>query len=226
VEKILFWLNSLILRIKRNRQVKLKELAKINLGCGMTVQNGWCNVDGSLNSLVSKFPNFVIKVVYNLTGARKTFSVGEYVDILANHDFVHHDLRFGVPFPKESVSHIYTSHFLEHLLPDQAKLLLQDSYKVLQPGGVMRISIPDLEYAISLYPDDKEAMLEKYFFINDTANSFSNHKYMYDFDSLSELLSEIGFEKVERGEYAKGDFPDVELLDNRMKDSLIIQAYK
>lgn len=49
---------------------------------------------------------------------------------------------------------------------------------------------------------------------------------MYDFDSLSQLLNESGFNKIERGEYCKGSFPDVNLLDNRMKDSLIVQAIK
>jgi predicted SAM-dependent methyltransferase len=224
--RIFFLFNNLILRIKRGRTVQLKGLSKINIGCGMTVQCGWCNVDGSLNSLVSKFPKFAIKIIYNLTGARKTFSVDEYVNILYNNDFVHHDLRYGLPFTKESASHIYTSHFLEHLLPEQAKLLLRSSYNSLQPGGVMRISVPDLEYAIGLYPEDKSSMLDKYFFINDITNSFSNHKYMYDFESMSKLLHEVGFNKVERGEYAKGDFPDVQLLDNRMKDSLIVQAVK
>lgn len=163
--KLLFWLNSFLLRFKRNRKVRLKELSKVNLGCGMTVQSGWCNVDGSLNSLVSKFPKFVIKIVYNMTGARRTFSIDEYVEILSEHDFIHHDLRFGLPFYQESVSYIYTSHFLEHLLPNQVKLLLHDAYNSLAPGGIIRISIPDLEYAIGLYPHDKQAMLDKYFLL-------------------------------------------------------------
>ena len=226
MRNILFIINNILLRFKRNRKIKLKDITKINVGCGMTVQQGWSNIDGSLNALVSKLPKFIILIAYSLTGARKSFTKSEYFEILSNNIFVHHDLRYGLPFNESKVSHIYTSHFLEHLYPEQANLLLRDAYKVLQKEGVIRISVPDLEYAISLYPHNKVDMLKKYFFINDESNTFSNHKYMYDFNSLSSLLYEIGFQKVVKGEYCSGDFPDIDSLDNRGTDSLFVEATK
>lgn len=49
---------------------------------------------------------------------------------------------------------------------------------------------------------------------------------MYDFNSLSNMLYEIGFQKVVKGEFCKGDFPDIDSLDNRAKDSLFVEATK
>ena len=226
MRNIFFIVNNLLLRFKRRRKVKLNASTKINLGCGMTVHKDWCNVDGSLNALISKLPKFLIMIAYSLTGARKSFTKKEYGEILSSNNFVHHDLRYGLPFNEGKATHIFTSHFLEHIYPEQAKLLLKDAYKVLQKGGLIRISVPDLEYAISLYPNNKNNMLNKYFFINDDSNTFSNHKYMYDFDILSDILYEIGFKKVTRSAFCSGDFPNINSLDNRDTDSLFVEAVK
>ena len=227
VKKILFFINTLFLSFKKNREIKDNASPiKVNLGCGLTVTEGWTNIDGSLNSLVSKFPRAVIRLIYRYTGANQSFDVNEYVDIVSNNRFIHHDLREGLPLASETVSHVYSSHFLEHLDKGQAETLLGDAYSALIGGGRIRISVPDLEYAIGLYPNNKADMMEKYFFINDKSNSFSNHKYMYDFDSMSEILKRLGFKDIVRGGFAKGSFPNVERLDNRCQDSLFIEAIK
>ena len=227
VKRLLFLINSAFLALKKNRTLRdINGPVKVNLGCGLTVTQGWVNIDGSLNSLVSKLPEVFIRFIYNYTGANQSFDRDEYVGIVSGNRFIHHDLRSGLPLPEKTVSHVYTSHFLEHLNKEEAHKLLNDSYKALVDGGKIRISIPDLEYAISLYPDKKTEMMEKYFFINDKANPFSNHKYMYDYESMAAILRNIGFKHVERGGFASGDFPNVELLDNRCKDSLFIEATK
>ena len=74
MRNIFFKINNILLRFKRNRKIKLKDITKINLGCGMTVQQGWSNIDGSLNALVSKLPKFIMLIAYSLTGARKSYT--------------------------------------------------------------------------------------------------------------------------------------------------------
>lgn len=219
-------INELILYLKRRRKLSGSEFNKINLGCGMTVCEGWANIDGSPNALVSKLPKKIMRWFYNYSGAKKTFCKNQYVEILHNHIFVHHDLRFGIPLNSSSVEYIFTSHFLEHLYRSDMRKLLADCYRVLVPGGKIRISVPDLAYAINLYPKDKEKMLEKYFFINHFGNDFSNHKYMYDYDIIRDLLIDIGFDEVNRSSFQSQDFPDTDKLDNRPDDSLFVVAIK
>jgi SAM-dependent methyltransferase len=56
-----------------------------------------------------------------------------------------HDLRKGIPFAGNSVDAVYHSHFLEHLDPPIARLFLIEVRRVLRPGGIQRIVVPDLE---------------------------------------------------------------------------------
>ena len=58
---------------------------------------------------------------------------------------VEHDLRTGLPFENDSCDAVYHSHVLEHLTKDDGKKLLAECFRVLKPGGVARVVVPDLE---------------------------------------------------------------------------------
>jgi predicted SAM-dependent methyltransferase len=64
-----------------------------------------------------------------------------------------HDLRRGFPFSAGSFDAAYGSHVLEHLEPDAASRLLRDCHRILRPGGILRIVVPDLEAIARLYLD-------------------------------------------------------------------------
>jgi SAM-dependent methyltransferase len=199
----------------------------LNLGCGLAVTKGWINIDGSLNALVASMPAAVHRLMYRLTGAKAYYSEAEYCRLLDEHVFIHHNLAAGIPLGDGVADYIFSSHFFEHLYQKEAAHLLQDCHRVLKEGALLRISIPDLEYAISLYTKgNKEQMLKNYFFVEDGDSTYSRHKYMYDFEMLSELLSEIGFREITRRKFQEGDLPDVNLLDNRPEDSLFVEARK
>jgi SAM-dependent methyltransferase len=55
------------------------------------------------------------------------------------------DVRKGLPLADQSCDAVYSSHVLEHLRRDEASALLRDMKRVLQPGGVLRVVVPDLE---------------------------------------------------------------------------------
>ena len=71
-------------------------------------------------------------------------------------DVVVHDLRHGLPVPSDSFDAAYGSHVLEHLDPDAASRLLRECYRILRPGGILRIVVPDLETIARLYLDSLE----------------------------------------------------------------------
>lgn len=60
-----------------------------------------------------------------------------------NHD-VDMDLRKPLPFGASTVQFISAEHCCEHLTSKEAWLLFSECYRVLQSGGVVRISVPDL----------------------------------------------------------------------------------
>jgi SAM-dependent methyltransferase len=56
-----------------------------------------------------------------------------------------HDLRKGIPFPDGSVDAVYHSHVLEHIDREHVPGFLAEVHRVLKPGGIHRVVVPDLE---------------------------------------------------------------------------------
>ena len=64
---------------------------------------------------------------------------------------VRHDLRTRLPLGDGSCEVVYHSHLLEHLPHAVAPVFLQECYRVLVPGGILRVVVPDLEMIARLY---------------------------------------------------------------------------
>lgn len=228
LRKFIDLLTQFLGRLKKNRRLSFNQesITKVNLGAGLAVAPGWVNIDGSLNSLVANLPKLFHIAAYYFSGARNFYTKEQYCKILQENKFIHHDIRFGVPFHNATLDYIFSSHFLEHLYLKDAKQLINDCYRSLKVGGRIRISVPDLEHAFNLYKNGEgEKMLASYFFIDDDS-FFAQHKYMYDYEILSSILSQAGFININKSSYQHGDFPDVNLLDNRKEESLFIEASK
>lgn len=56
---------------------------------------------------------------------------------------VQHDLRRPIPLPDGSVTRIHSEDFFEHITPHDAQALLAECHRLLEPGGMMRIGVPD-----------------------------------------------------------------------------------
>ncbi len=70
-----------------------------------------------------------------------------------------HNLLNGIPFPDNSFEVVYHSHVLEHFLPQDAEKLIKECYRVLKPGGILRVAVPDLEIITRNYIRYLEAAL-------------------------------------------------------------------
>ena len=79
------------------------------------------------------------------------------VDVCATDPSVYvHDLHQPFTFEDQSYDAAYGSHVIEHLEPDAAKRLLVECYRVLKPGGILRVVVPDLEAIARGYLDALE----------------------------------------------------------------------
>ena len=61
------------------------------------------------------------------------------------------DLRRGIPYPDASFDVVYHSHVLEHLSRAAGAGFLRECARVLRPGGILRIAVPDLEQIARQY---------------------------------------------------------------------------
>lgn len=74
------------------------------------------------------------------------------IDIQKSGDaVVAHDLRRGIPLPDGSADAVYQSHLLEHLSRCESEFILRECLRVLRPGGVVRVVVPDLEGICRVY---------------------------------------------------------------------------
>ena len=63
----------------------------------------------------------------------------------------HWDLRKDLPFPDASFDVVYHSHVLEHFSPPNGLRFLERCRRVLRPGGLLRVVVPDLETIVERY---------------------------------------------------------------------------
>ena len=200
----------------------------LNLGCGLSIAPGWINIDNSPNARLARYP-WIRWTLWKLgVLSDRHYSVGWSDSILT------YDLKKKLPYKDSSVDYVYTSHFLEHLELEDSRRLMSEVFRILKPGGIVRVVIPDLalgarEYvnAITANRDDANAANEFVDWLQLNRTELRDpHLWMYDAGSLGALLTRAGFSNVVVCEHKKGRVPDCDVLDNRPKDSLHMEAEK
>lgn len=68
------------------------------------------------------------------------------------------------PFPMkdESFSSVFSEHMIEHITYKDGLFMLQEVYRVLKPGGKVRIATPDIKQIIALYTPVKNEAQKQY----------------------------------------------------------------
>lgn len=100
-------------------------------------------------------------------------------------------------FANASVDFIYMSHLLEHVRrPDQAKVL-DEMYRVLKPGGILRLGVPDFDKLLAMYRATGNNMTAiQPMLMGGQDYPFNFHYVMFNEASLTQALREAGFREV------------------------------
>ncbi len=157
---------------------------------------------------------------------------------LVSGDGIQHvgDLREGLPLGPDSLDYAVSIHGLQDLPVPDLVPALRELHRVLKPGGVLRLSVPDLDRAIRAYLDANHA----YFYIKDDEAAsiggkfsyqmtwYSSVRSLFTFDFLEELLGKAGFREVRRCAYREtaSRYAEIVELDNRPRESLFVEAVK
>ncbi|KKS06202.1 MAG: Methyltransferase type 11 [Parcubacteria group bacterium GW2011_GWB1_41_4] len=67
------------------------------------------------------------------------------LDLYHSKDVVYHDLNRGIPYADNTFDAVYSSHVLEHFSREKGGFLIKEIFRVLKPGGLVRLVLPDLE---------------------------------------------------------------------------------
>lgn len=146
------------------------------------------------------------------------------------------DLRGGLPFPDGAARLVYNEHVIEHITVDEAGRCLKDWFRVLEPGGILRVATPDLGYVVERYQrdwrDQAWLRLPEYAFIQTRAEMMNvafrwwGHQYLYDGEELERRLREAGFQTVRRCGLGESTVPELAGLETRPDSKLIMEAVR
>jgi predicted SAM-dependent methyltransferase len=82
------------------------------------------------------------------------------IDMVSYHPgVIEHNILSGLPFPDDYFEVVYHSQVLEHIPTDKANDFLAECFRVLKPGGIIRIVLPDLENIVKEYQKHLESCL-------------------------------------------------------------------
>lgn len=107
---------------------------------------------GWLSKLTNRRPPLPRRDLLNLGCGSQIHEDWLNVDLSADDPRVFaHDLREPLPFADASFSAVYHSHVLEHLPRRDAPRFLAECFRLVKPGGILRVVVPDLETIARLY---------------------------------------------------------------------------
>lgn len=155
------------------------------------------------------------------------------LDVAPGPGGIKRDLRHGLGFGPASVDFIFSEHFIEHLTREEGQRFFQEAYAALKPGGVLRISTPDLDFLFKCYktgridawsptwnPKSPAAM------INEGLRLWG-HQFVYDHEEMREGLLMAGFNSVTKAQWHKSKHKELTGLEVRPSiGDLIVECVK
>lgn len=248
--------------------IKEKNEIKLNIACGPNIFpfDGWINYD---RANLDEYFNHIKKIANEMNATPpENYSAGllsalkpmpqhqlNFVNFLKNGGQINYniqDLKSGFSqHPDNSVSVIYLGQMIEHLNPIyEVKNMLRECYRMLVPGGVIRITTPDLDLLIKAYINnemDKFASEQPDFYKNADSSAqlaylmygacgpncswdnYEGHMFLYTQKSMSKLLEDCGFKNItyyyETGKSLSKTL-EREVYDAGMSHSFIVECVK
>lgn len=192
----------------------------VQYGCHHCAPAEWINFDASPTLRIERIP--IIGRFIKKNTARFPANV-RYGDIIS-----------GLPIPDGVVRGLYASHILEHLSRDDFSIALHNSFRLLAPGGIFRLIVPDLEAravtylaavrsgsfdasdvfmrstGLGLEHRPRSALQHTVALLGNSA-----HLWMWDYPCLSHELASAGFVEIRRCRLGDSGDPMFSLVEDR-----------
>ncbi len=138
----------------------------------------------------------------------------------------HLDAGKKFPLPDAIFDYIYSEHIFEHLSFTQGLNMLKECFRVLKPGGKLRLATPDMDFLIRLYNEPDKSIHREYIkwstnrYIQEISeyldeeeysaafvmNNFFRdwgHEVLYNYEGLEVVLKKAGFANIRKQEVGK-----------------------
>jgi SAM-dependent methyltransferase len=189
-------------------------------------------------------PNTGVEHSAEVLGVRRlNWGCGDWVahgwvnsDLKAGDGVVECDIREGLPFESDFFDYAVSIHALPELAYAELIPALRELRRVIRPGGILRLGLPDLERSFEAYrradrdfflvPDEETRTLGGKLATQLVWYGYSRSVFVPEF--IEELLLKVNFAEVHQVDYREtaSPYPDIVSLDNRPRESLFIEANK
>jgi SAM-dependent methyltransferase len=211
-------------------------LPRLNLGCGPVQPSGWTNIDGSNRAWLASRLWPLDRLLVGL-GLLPRTEFGRHVRVL--------DLLKPLPFADGSVESVYAGEVWEHFELADAMRLTAECFRVLAPGGRLRLCVPDgavfWQRYLDMYGEQMalprsqrsgaglRRQVQLYFHDIATRRIWlgsigHTHKWQFDEVQLVELLETAGFTAVERMPFHLSGIEGIDAVER--SDFLIVEGVK
>jgi len=209
---------------------------RINVGCGQTPTKGWMNFDNPFSIYLSKMP-FLMILLYKLRLLEEPQY--QFIKFCQLNHIEYGDATKRLPLEDGSIDAFYSSHMIEHLDQTDLGRVLKEARRVLCPGGIIRLVVPDLRKLAEQYIESRDAdkfissillcqsaprrIIQK---LRVMITGNRNHRWMYDGESLRGILTSHGFLKASVMPPGKTRIKNHESLDlkEREAESVYVEA--
>lgn len=154
------------------------------------------------------------------------------IDLLGDPIDLAWNLARGIPFSDGSADAIFHEHLFEHI-PLRAGLgLMDECFRVLRPGGILRVGVPDAgellrsyagdgSYLESIHPGRPTRLLgaQELFY-------WHRHTTMYDEETLALVFRAGGFPDPKRCDFGQTELDSAPDTETRRDESLYMEAVK
>ncbi|WP_320673779.1 class I SAM-dependent methyltransferase [Prochlorococcus sp. MIT 1341] len=158
-------------------------------------------------------------------------------DYYGGKDIMRLDATKKFPFKDNEFDYIFSEHMIEHISYNDATKMLKECFRILKPGGKIRISTPDIRKIITLFNPKTEThksyiewsienwCCNKYpkvfspaFVVNNYVRDWG-HQFIYDIETLELNLSIAGFVDIPKKTLSISESSDVNLslLENEAR---------
>ncbi len=154
-------------------------------------------------------------------------------DFYAKHPcYIYLDVTHAFPVPSNSFERIYSEHLIEHLSQADGEKMLAESFRVLKPGGRIRIETPDLQKMLNLYAVRENEDAQQYFqwhhrefgdknypptvcfAINNVMRNWG-HVFLYDSEMLRLALARASFRNIKQYVWNQTEDPEFQNISQR-----------
>lgn len=154
------------------------------------------------------------------------------IDLLGDPVDVAWNLANSLPFQSGSVAAIFHEHLLEHLPLVAGDSFMRECFRVLQPGGILRVGVPDAGRLIQSYAADRSYLeelhpgrptgliaLQELFY-------WHRHCAMYDVETLELFFHASGFSDPRERKFGDSDLDQAPDTERRRAETLYVEARK